>query len=57
MTDNLTTELSIKSKSVKINRDHPTIVIGERINPTGRKVVLAALRVISISCARMPSRK
>jgi len=44
MANNLTTELSSKSKSVKISRDHPTIIIGERINPTGRKVVLAALR-------------
>ena len=44
MAINLTTELSTKSKSLKINRDRPTVVIGERINPTGRKVVLAALR-------------
>jgi 5-methyltetrahydrofolate--homocysteine methyltransferase len=41
---NLTTELSYNSESVIINRDQRTVVIGERINPTGRKVVLAALR-------------
>ena len=44
MPENLTTILSSKSKKVEINRDRPTVIIGERINPTGRKKVLAALQ-------------
>jgi 5-methyltetrahydrofolate--homocysteine methyltransferase len=43
MRENLTTVLKSKSKTVKINRDLPTSIIGERINPTGRKAVLEAL--------------
>jgi 5-methyltetrahydrofolate--homocysteine methyltransferase len=31
------------TKTVEISRNNPTIIIGERINPTGRKKVLAAL--------------
>lgn len=37
------TKLTNKNKSVAIRRDAPTVIIGERINPTGRKEVLAAL--------------
>ena len=44
MAQNLTTTLSSKSKTLEIHRDKPTIIIGERINPTGRKKVLAALQ-------------
>jgi 5-methyltetrahydrofolate--homocysteine methyltransferase len=44
MKNNLTTIISSKSKTVKISRDLPTVIIGERINPTGRKAVLAALK-------------
>jgi 5-methyltetrahydrofolate--homocysteine methyltransferase len=44
MVDNLTTILSSATQTVEISRDQPTIIIGERINPTGRKVVLAALK-------------
>ncbi len=44
MKSNLTTVVSSKSKTVKISRDLPTVIIGERINPTGRKAVLAALK-------------
>jgi 5-methyltetrahydrofolate--homocysteine methyltransferase len=44
MTTNLKTKLSSKSKTIEIYRDNPTVVIGERINPTGRKVVLKALQ-------------
>ena len=40
---NKTTQLSNKNNTVVINREKPTIMIGERINPTGRKVVLKAL--------------
>jgi 5-methyltetrahydrofolate--homocysteine methyltransferase len=44
MAQNLTTIVSSPTQSVKINRDQPTVIIGERINPTGRKKVLAALQ-------------
>lgn len=44
MADNLTTVVSSKAKTVEINRERPTVIIGERINPTGRKKVLAALQ-------------
>lgn len=44
MTTNLTTTISSATKTVEINRDKPTVMIGERINPTGRKKVLAALQ-------------
>lgn len=44
MVKNLVTVVSSKDRKVKISRDLPTIIIGERINPTGRKAVLAALK-------------
>ena len=44
MNPNRTTLLSLRNKSVTIHRDGPTVIIGERINPTGRKVVLQALQ-------------
>jgi 5-methyltetrahydrofolate--homocysteine methyltransferase len=44
MSENLTTLLKSKTKTVKIHRDLPTAIIGERINPTGRKAVLEALQ-------------
>ena len=44
MAMNITTTVSSKTKTVTINRDQPTVIIGERINPTGRKKVLAALQ-------------
>lgn len=44
MTKDLLTTLTSKSKTVHIHRDNPTVIIGERINPTGRKAVLAALQ-------------
>ena len=44
MNTHLTTTVSTKNKNVKIHRDLPTAIIGERINPTGRKLVLAALQ-------------
>jgi len=43
MADNLTTIIALKTTSVEICREKPTVIIGERINPTGRKKVLAAL--------------
>jgi 5-methyltetrahydrofolate--homocysteine methyltransferase len=44
MAENLTTIVSSATQTVEINRDRPTVIIGERINPTGRKKVLAALK-------------
>lgn len=44
MTKNLTTSIRSAAKTVEINRQLPTVIIGERINPTGRKKVLAALQ-------------
>ncbi len=44
MPENLTTILSSKTKQVTIQRGSRTVIIGERINPTGRKQMLAALQ-------------
>jgi 5-methyltetrahydrofolate--homocysteine methyltransferase len=44
MAPNLTTVVSSASQTVTISRGKPTVIIGERINPTGRKVVLQALK-------------
>ncbi len=44
MSNNLTTIVSSKTKTVEISRDRPTVIIGERINPTGRKLVMKALQ-------------
>ena len=44
MIQNLTTLLKSKTKTIKISRDSPTAIIGERINPTGRKSVLESLQ-------------
>jgi 5-methyltetrahydrofolate--homocysteine methyltransferase len=44
MSENLATLLKSKTKTIKISRDLPTTIIGERINPTGRKAVLEALQ-------------
>ncbi|CAB5110601.1 5-methyltetrahydrofolate--homocysteine methyltransferase (EC [Olavius algarvensis associated proteobacterium Delta 3] len=43
MADNLTTTVSSKNQTVDINRALPTVVIGERINPTGRRKLQAEL--------------
>jgi 5-methyltetrahydrofolate--homocysteine methyltransferase len=52
MTANLTTILSSATKTVEVGRDKRTIIIGERINPTGRKQVLAAFQAgdFEIAC-------
>ncbi len=52
MTQNLTTVISSATKTVNINRDTPTVIIGERINPTGRKAVMAALKVGNFDIVR-----
>lgn len=43
MTENLTTTISSKTQTIDISRNFPTVIIGERINPTGRKKLQAAL--------------
>jgi len=52
MSENLTTILRSKTKTVKIHRDLPTVIIGERINPTGRKAVLEALQAGNFDIVR-----
>ncbi len=52
MSENLTTLLRSKTKTIKINRDLPTAIIGERINPTGRKAVLEALQAGNFDIVR-----
>ncbi|NLE61126.1 MAG: dihydropteroate synthase [Planctomycetes bacterium] len=52
MAKNLTTVVRSTTKEVTINRDRPTVVIGERINPTGRKQVLAAFQAGDFAIAR-----
>lgn len=52
MAENLTTTVSSKTQTVEINRDRPTVIIGERINPTGRKKVLKALQEGSFDMVR-----
>jgi 5-methyltetrahydrofolate--homocysteine methyltransferase len=44
MAENLTTIVSSKTQTVEINRGNFTAIIGERINPTGRKLMLKALQ-------------
>jgi 5-methyltetrahydrofolate--homocysteine methyltransferase len=52
MSENLTTLLRSKTKTIEINRDLPTAIIGERINPTGRKAVLEALQAGNFDIVR-----
>ena len=44
MSENLKTIVSSETKTVEIHRSNPTVIIGERINPTGRKALLAELK-------------
>ena len=44
MSSNHVTTVSSKAKSVLISRDKPTVIIGERINPTGRRIFSEQLR-------------
>ncbi|UCH22366.1 MAG: dihydropteroate synthase [Deltaproteobacteria bacterium] len=52
MTENLTTTVSSKSQTVEISRNLPTVIIGERINPTGRKKLQAALEENNFTIVR-----
>jgi 5-methyltetrahydrofolate--homocysteine methyltransferase len=40
----LETRLSSRGREVVVSGDHPFVVIGERINPTGRKVLAAEMK-------------
>ena len=44
MTEDVVTTITSDTQTVEISRSKPTVIIGERINPTGRKKVLAALK-------------
>jgi len=52
MTSLITTTLSSKTKTVAITRGAPTVIIGERINPTGRQQVLKALQADDFESVR-----
>jgi len=52
MVENLTTTVSSKTKTVTIRRDLPTVLIGERINPTGRKDLQRALEAGNFDIVR-----
>ena len=41
------TKVSSASKEVIISIDRPTVLIGERINPTGRKKLTEALKPVT----------
>lgn len=44
MTKDLVTRVSSAKQTVEISRENPTTIIGERINPTGRKALLKSLK-------------
>lgn len=52
MAKNLTTVVRSESEEVQISRDLSTVMIGERINPTGRKVLQEQLRQGDFSMIR-----
>jgi 5-methyltetrahydrofolate--homocysteine methyltransferase len=52
MAENLTTAVSSKTKEVLISRDRPCVIIGERINPTGRKKLAAELQESNFDIVR-----
>jgi 5-methyltetrahydrofolate--homocysteine methyltransferase len=52
MTKNLTTTVSSNTQTVEISRHLPTVIIGERINPTGRKKLQAALEAKNFDIVR-----
>jgi 5-methyltetrahydrofolate--homocysteine methyltransferase len=49
---NLETIVSSATKTVTISRDGPVAIIGERINPTGRKSLMAALQADNMDVVR-----
>jgi len=48
----MTTTVSSTAKKVLIGFDQPTVLIGERINPTGRKKLIAALQAGNLGVLR-----
>ena len=50
--NNLETTISSKTQSVTISREGPLVIIGERINPTGRKKLMAALQEGNLDVVR-----
>lgn len=52
MAKNLVTKISSKNQTVEISRDRPTTIIGERINPTGRKKLHDALEAGNFDIVR-----
>jgi 5-methyltetrahydrofolate--homocysteine methyltransferase len=52
MAENLSTTVSSKTQTVEISRHLPTVIIGERINPTGRKKLQAALEAGNFDIVR-----
>jgi 5-methyltetrahydrofolate--homocysteine methyltransferase len=50
--NNLETIVSSKTRTVTISRDGPVAIIGERINPTGRKKLMAALQAGNMDVVR-----
>lgn len=57
MAENLTTIVTSESKTVEINRENSTVIIGERINPTGRDRLLAELKEGKFDIVREDARK
>lgn len=54
--NNLTTNVSSATQRVEISRDGPVVIIGERINPTGRKQLMAALQAGNLDVVRRDAR-
>ncbi len=52
MAQDLTTIVTSKTRTVEIHRSKPTTIIGERINPTGRKKLLAELKAGNLDMVR-----
>ncbi|MBS3751578.1 MAG: dihydropteroate synthase [Anaerolineales bacterium] len=57
MAENLTTTITSESKTVEIHRSNPTVIIGERINPTGRENLLAELKEGKFDIVRSDAQK
>jgi 5-methyltetrahydrofolate--homocysteine methyltransferase len=54
--NNLQTTISSATQSLTISRDGPVVIIGERINPTGRKKLMAALQAGNLDVVRDDAR-
>lgn len=50
------TKLSSATKELTISYDHPTVLIGERLNPTGRKKLAEALKSGDLEFVRQDAR-